>query len=160
MERRQTTNTAMKNLQHRMIAGAAVSAAALCTATVALGQTQSAPQTYVQPAPTYATGVTQPAVHPRIVTTNVGADNETGVDSADQERTTTQKLIDGARAVRQELMNDPATANEDIRISPLNGRISLSGTVSAESVKSKAEAIANHAAPSCTVVSYLKAQHE
>lgn len=153
-------NTAMKNLAHKIIAGAAVSVAALCTASLGFGQTQSARQTYAQPEPSYTTGVMQPAAHPRIVTTNAGTDNETGVNSADQEPTTTQKLIDGARAIRQELMNDPATANEDIRISPLNGRISLRGTVSARTVKTKAEAIANHAAPSCTVVSYLKAQHE
>lgn len=87
---------------------------------------------------------------------HVAMPTPTGFSSAEQNPTTTQKLIDGAHAIRAALDQNQDTARENVTIVPENGKITLNGTVSSDATKAEVEQIANRAGEPNVVISNLK----
>ena len=84
----------------------------------------------------------------------------TGFSSADQMPTTSDKLIDGAQAIRRALDRDTTMSHENVTIVPENGKIVLRGTVASDDLKSKIENLANTAGAPNVVISNLKVQQQ
>ena len=148
----------MKTQILKRITSASFAVAALSFGQAAVAQAPSV--TYNPSTGTYATVVAVPA-QPTVTMKPLGPSPQpAGENNTDQEPTTTAQLVSGARHVCQALLSNPETARAPVWISPLNGRITLAGTVGSEALKSKVEGIANHAAADTIVVSLLKVQSQ
>jgi sporulation protein YlmC with PRC-barrel domain len=98
--------------------------------------------------------------HQSEVGPHVAMPTPTGFSSAEQNPTTTQKLIDGAHAIRAALDQNQDTAHENVTIIPVNGKITLKGTVSSDARKAEVERIANRAGEPNVVISNLQVEND
>ena len=83
----------------------------------------------------------------------------TGSTSNDQNVSASKNLVGQARAIRQALDDDPATAQANVTVTPGNNKIMLEGTVKDEPTKSEIEQIARRTAQGADVDSKLSIEN-
>ena len=88
------------------------------------------------------------------------AGNPTGVSSSEQNAGASSNAISAAQQIRSAFDTDDQLRNANIRVSPQNNRIILSGTVSSENLRDLAERSAQHAAQSIEIDNTIEVQSQ